>query len=125
MPVVYDKDIFNKYYQQAITKREELSVGNTYYSNALPGPIVLVELISNNEMWRRNDYAEYTGTDGESLDWAVFRLEDGSLHTGMLAELNITQNTPNSPYMVFTNENTANECRRELIPEYEYPKFPA
>lgn len=117
--ITWNENEVNKFRTLAVTKIEDVKVGETYYSNSFPGEFTVLELISTEEHYRR------IGLEGEGSKlnaiWAVYENDD-SMSAIPLTDFGVTAH-PYNPWMMFKNEHIANAAKEMLIFGYEKDAF--
>lgn len=115
MSLIYDRDIFAKFHALAITDVANVKVGETYYTNHYPYEFTVHEIISNIEhckRWEREQMEHHTNEPC----WMVTN-ESDEHGIASLNDLNIGESY--NPWLMFTDKETAEQCRKELQIGYE------
>lgn len=109
MTCIYDEALFAKYRDLAITNKDDLVIGQKYWSNLDDTVRVLTSLISDKELNARLGLKGITDRNtSDNLKWMIY--DDGSYES--LSDNNI--GTSYNPWLIFDTEETAKACREEL-----------
>lgn len=124
MSMIFNQDVFQEFFEKAITKMEDFVPGQTYYTNFYPNKFVFQKFITNNESYARSGLIYKNNDDANDLDWMLYtyHVEAWSKYPAQDREdvlALITNNigshySPPNPWMVFADEETAKECREKM-----------
>ena len=95
MTMNYNWDIFNKYHELAVTKQEDLVIGQTYYTNTYPEQITIQKIYENDISIRAD------GIDEAGKETHVY-----------LHDFNVGASY--NPWMLFADKQIAKQCEEEL-----------
>jgi hypothetical protein len=108
--ITYDKDYVATYRLRAITTREELVVGATYYNQG--GAFTLTRLLTNRQSHAMSGL-ECEGSDADEVAWFS---TDGT-RTESLHDNNIGASY--NPWLIFSDQATADEYYSNLTIGYD------
>lgn len=105
----YDKDYVAKWREKAITKLEDLKIGETYYtcSRSCKSSFQIVAFLSWQEHWRRKDFDDWR-TAGTEIGWFITNHGE----TWSLRDNNVGASY--SPWLIFARESDLKEYEAGL-----------
>jgi hypothetical protein len=110
--LIYNTEIFNSFKAKSIQNASEFEKGKTYFSNSHPGNFVFYKLLTTDEVYR-NIGSECDSAEKHSVNWI---LTTNGQHLS-LRDLNI--GACYNPWLVFTDEETRDQCEKELVVTFE------
>ena len=109
MSLIYNEETFQKYRALAITRIDDIKIGQTYWTNSR-GMIVVVSLLTNREAYAANGL-KWTGEDADEVAWIKY---DGDGFNRVMALSDDNIGTSYNPWLIFESADVAKACMSEL-----------
>lgn len=117
--MAYDKDVFQKFKEQAIIKATDIAEGCTYYSNVYPDGFEVKKLLTAKEVYEKAGLEVNTELeeDWEALNWVAYEIT-GTERFMSLSDNNIGEDSNDNPWLIFADSETAHACEKELTVQW-------
>lgn len=102
----YDRKIYKKWREHAITKFEDIQIGKEYFTNTDPESFVITDIVTTSKVW-----PAISDDDGEEPRWVVYQTRGGD---GFFSLFDYNVGASYNPWLIFDNEDDAITCRDEL-----------
>lgn len=120
--LVYDQEAFEKYREKAITNKNDLVVGETYYSR--DGEFVLLELVTHAEYYRREglDLDLGSSPDKDEIRWMYIMRIDPRTQVERVSSQSLRDNNIRAsynPWLIFKDKKDFEAYEREVKVSYD------
>lgn len=112
MALIYNEALFQEFRAKAITKVEDLVIGETYCGNC-ERPFILKEIISDKELWTRRSRLDLISNKSDDPAWIIG--DDGFMIS--LHDHNIGASY--NPWLIFSDKEISDQCREELTVDFQ------
>lgn len=118
--LVYDQEAFEKYREKAITNKDDLVVGETYYSR--DGEFVLLELVTHTEHYRRQGLDPVSSPDSNEIRWMYVKRVDPKTREERISSQSLRDNNIGAsynPWLIFKDKKDFEAYEREVKISYD------